>query len=132
LYLNSALREVGFLDETTYHFYAGDIDVCLKLANAGYQIIAAENSYVEHYAHANFRARFKNNKQHQETDQLALIKKWSFRYGLDPANYARKTFKKDFQDATYTIRKFYWRYFWNGWEYPLYLYKLWCKFKAEA
>ncbi|GBR75513.1 glycosyl transferase group 2 [Candidatus Termititenax persephonae] len=123
LYLRAALQEIGFLDEETYRFYAGDIDVCLQLAAAGYKIIPAENSYIEHYAHANFRARFANNKQNQERDKRALIKKWSFKYGTNPENYARQTWPKDFHDSTRTIRKFYLWHFLNGWEYLLWAYK---------
>jgi GT2 family glycosyltransferase len=122
LYLNSALQEVGYLDEDNYKFYAGDVDVCLKLQEAGYKIEAAEDSYIEHYAHANLWTRFKNNKQ-QEPDRLALIQKWSFRYGSDPARYTAKCIKKDFADPRNTIRRFYWLRFFSLTEHLLCLVK---------
>jgi glycosyltransferase involved in cell wall biosynthesis len=122
LYLNKALREVGYLDEDAFRFYAGDVDICLKLMDAGYKVEAAENSYIEHYAHANFWARLKNNRQ-QEPDKQALINKWRFKYGANPAHYTAKALKKDFADPAQTVKQFYLIRFFSLTEHLLWLAK---------
>jgi len=77
LYLNQALRDVGYIDEENYSFYAGDVDLCLKLVTNGYECIAAPNSYVEHYPHAGLSIR-KENESVWQNDIQNLIKKWEF------------------------------------------------------
>ncbi len=60
LYLKSALEEIGYIDEEYYVFYHADGDLCLRLYEKGYDVLASENSYVEHYSHANLKVRKSN------------------------------------------------------------------------
>ena len=69
LYLNSALKEVNFIDEETFFFYNGDGDLCLKLLQKGYKSVSSPDSYVEHYPHANLGV-IKSNHQRQKEDNL--------------------------------------------------------------
>ena len=48
-YVRDALSSVGWIEEEALKFYFADGDVCLKLANAGYEVICGEESYVEHF-----------------------------------------------------------------------------------
>jgi len=60
LYLRSALEEIGFADEETYQFYCGDVDIMFNLITHNYIIKPSENSFVEHYSHANISNRATN------------------------------------------------------------------------
>ena len=62
LYLNSALKEIGYADEESFQFYAADMDMCMRMRELGYVIIDSPDSYIEHYAHANFQVRSTNDK----------------------------------------------------------------------
>jgi len=75
LYLNSALHEVGHIDEN-YHFYFADTDLTLKLKSHGYNCIASPTSFVEHYFEATPDIRASNNDDKKEKDRLRLINKW--------------------------------------------------------
>jgi glycosyltransferase involved in cell wall biosynthesis len=105
LYLKSALEEVNYIDEENYSFYFADIDLCFKLWKKGYKCIDAQNSYVEHYSHANFEARRKNNMA-AEKDHEAFIKRWQ---NLIP-NFSRRFLgeikKKKFKDQHKTAQQF--------------------------
>jgi glycosyltransferase involved in cell wall biosynthesis len=48
-YIRDALEAVGWLEEEALTFYFADGDVCLKLADHGYEVICGEDSYVEHF-----------------------------------------------------------------------------------
>ena len=60
LYLNEAMQKVNYIDEDNYRFYYADGDFSLRIIQAGYQIVAAENSYIEHYNYANLKLRSEN------------------------------------------------------------------------
>ncbi|MCK4650939.1 glycosyltransferase [Candidatus Babeliales bacterium] len=75
LYLKKALIDVGFIDEKTFAFYCADIDLCFKIWNKGYECISSENSYIEHYPHANLKTRKKNIKK-ATNDLIAFRNKW--------------------------------------------------------
>lgn len=107
LFLKSALREVGYADESTYKFYSGDVDLCFKLKHAGYEIREATNAYIEHYWHANFGQR-KNNWQTIKTDNDAFTQKWSGIYPEIQAEGVRRMRleERDYTDATKTYRQF--------------------------
>jgi GT2 family glycosyltransferase len=76
LYVREALASIGFADEDTYSFYHADGDVCLRLAEAGYACVAADDSYVEHYAHANEAIRG-SNVALQKRDWERYAAKWA-------------------------------------------------------
>ncbi|HNT26644.1 MAG TPA: glycosyltransferase [bacterium] len=83
LYLNDAMKDVGYCDEETLSFYHGDGDLSLKMWHAGREIIAGEDSYVEHYSHANMRARA-SNLALQKDDWERYLRKWTGIF-YDPA-----------------------------------------------
>lgn len=84
LYNKAALEEVGFLDEDTYKFYCADGDVCLRMWQAGYEIVAAPDAFVEHYEEASSEVRT-GNYATVERDWAAYVKRWDRIY-FDPAN----------------------------------------------
>jgi glycosyltransferase involved in cell wall biosynthesis len=75
LYLNSALENVGYIDEDTFTFYHADGDLCLKMWQKGYTIIDSPESYIEHYSHANTTVR-QTNVQQQKNDWNNYLNKW--------------------------------------------------------
>ena len=75
LYLNSAVKEVGYIDEG-YHFYFADTDLILKMKSAGYTCISSKSSFVEHYFEATPEIRASNNDEKKERDRMRLIEKW--------------------------------------------------------
>lgn len=75
LYLREALDRVGYVDETNFLFYYADIDLCLKIIHAGYEVVPCRKSFVEHYSHANQAARISNSLSGQR-DREAFFAKW--------------------------------------------------------
>ena len=75
IFLNNALRDVNYVDEENYFFYYGDGDLCLKLWQKGYEVIASPDSYVEHYPHANVGVRTTNYVRYKH-DLKNCLKKW--------------------------------------------------------
>ncbi|MFA6074530.1 MAG: glycosyltransferase [Negativicutes bacterium] len=75
MYLKQALEVVGYIDEKSFAFYHADGDLCLKMWQAGYEIIDSLESYVEHFSHANVIVRTTNSK-HQESDWKTYLNKW--------------------------------------------------------
>lgn len=75
LFIKKAMEEVGWIDESTYLFYKADGDLCLKLWQAGYKIIASQNSLVDHYFDKDEINRQKNNISLKH-DRESYIKKW--------------------------------------------------------
>ncbi len=105
LYLNQALKDVDYIDEDTYFFYNGDGDLCLKIWQKGYEVIEGENSYIEHYPHANV-AVVKSNHKKQKQDNSNYFKKWDgIFYDKKKHNIGLVVFKK-YQDPFNTGEKF--------------------------
>ncbi len=99
MFLNQALKEVDYIDEETFFFYNGDGDLCLKLWQAGYQILDAPDSYVEHYPHANVDVR-KTNYQKMKDDLNRYLAKWDGIYYDRKQNNLGKIIAKDYVDVT--------------------------------
>lgn len=111
LYLNSAIKEVGYCDED-YNFYFSDTDLCLKLKAAGYKIIRSPNSFVEHFFEATPEIRASNNDSKKENDRVRLIEKWAgIAYPAeDQAKYKKivgywDNHPRGFEDPHNTIQK---------------------------
>lgn len=105
LYVNAALQEVCYVDEDSYQFYNADADVCLKLWHAGYSIIVAPDSYVEHYPYANHVVRLTNEALYKK-DYQAFIKKWTGIF-YDPREHnIGKQETKIFYDPAQTVQQF--------------------------
>lgn len=75
LFLNQALREVGYANEEDYAFYKADGDLNLKIWAAGYEIVAAEQSFVEHYLDHAEVVRVENNAV-MDRDRAAFHRLW--------------------------------------------------------
>lgn len=104
LYLRSALEEIGFIDEE-FFFYNGDSDLCLRLWQKGYEIVACPDSYVEHYPHANIEVR-NTNYDKFNADRDRYFKKWDgIYYSLKDHNIGFWQ-QKEFADSTQTGKKF--------------------------
>ena len=109
LFLNQALREVGYANEDDYVFYKADGDLNLRIWAAGYEVIAAEQAFVEHYLDPAEAVRLDNNAV-LNRDRAAFHRLWpelvdgelpsrvysSYR---DPTGVAERVFGA-FQNAT--------------------------------
>jgi GT2 family glycosyltransferase len=107
LFLRNALEKVGFIDEENYMFYAADVDLSFKLHLAGYKLLISENSFIEHYMHANNSSRIDNLSSHDD-DNNNFISKW--KHLLPDIDYSPENravlIEKEFKDTTDTIRIF--------------------------
>lgn len=74
LFLRSALEEVGWIDED-FRFYYADFDLCLRLAEAGYEIGVSSSARALHSYHANTFLR-KGNINLAQGDTQRLVSKW--------------------------------------------------------
>jgi len=101
LYLNSALKEVDYIDENNFFFYNGDGDLCLKMWNMGYECLDAPNSFIEHYPHANLDVR-KTNYNKYNQDVKNYLKKWDGVFYNKKLNNLGKIIEKEFEDLTKT------------------------------
>jgi len=106
LYLNEALKKVGYIDED-YQFYNADIDLCLKLNQAGYNIIDFDKSFIEHFTHTGGKIRKSNNLKRDE-DNNRIIKKWSGIYfnNYEELKNIRYCKEVSFSDPDATYKKF--------------------------
>lgn len=75
MFLNQALKDVGYCDEETFFFYNGDGDLCLKMWQKGYECVDSPDSYIEHYPHASLDVR-KTNYVRFNQDLNNYLKKW--------------------------------------------------------
>ena len=101
LYLKEALQEVDYIDADSFFFYHADGDLCLRMADAGYECIDSPDSFIEHYSEANTEVRASNvERQHKDWD--AYEKRWSHLKMPD-----KDWIEKDFSDTNQTANK-YW------------------------
>lgn len=104
LYVRSVLQEVGYADEG-YFFYNGDSDLCLKMWQKGYEVVACPDSYVEHYPHANVAVRATNYDRFN-ADRERYFKRWDgIYYDLREHNLGFWEEKK-YTDPTQTGERF--------------------------
>lgn len=97
MYLNQALKDVGYIDEHTCFFYNGDGDLCLKMWQIGYECIESPNSFVEHYPHANINVR-KSNYSKYRSDVNNYLKKWESIFYDPKLNNLGMYIEKEFDD----------------------------------
>ncbi|ACL17481.1 glycosyl transferase family 2 [Methanosphaerula palustris E1-9c] len=106
MYLHKALKEVGYADQDTYRFYAGDVDLIFKLDQRGYISIASSNSFIEHFSHANPFLRTVNMKT-MDDDIKSFINKW--RQVLPEYNFTEQNrchlLESSFIDPDNTVQK---------------------------
>jgi GT2 family glycosyltransferase len=75
LYLNDALKDVGYIDETNYRFYHADGDLCLRMSKKGWDCIDSKHSFIEHFPEANLKVRQTNNAGSQ-ADWDFYVSRW--------------------------------------------------------
>lgn len=108
LFLRTALEEIGYADEETYLFYYGDVDLTYKFIKNGYLVLPCENSYIEHYLHANISSRAGNNLTLLK-DQESFISKWQKNSSTFPGmdwNALEKKKWKSYEDPEKTASLF--------------------------
>ena len=75
MYLKKALQEVNYADEETYIFYKADGDLCLRMWQAGYEIIDCPGAFVEHYYDPREEVR-RTNQAVLDHDRNAYLRRW--------------------------------------------------------
>lgn len=103
MYLRTALAEVGYADEEAYLFYHADGDLCLKMWQAGYQIIDVPTAFVEHYSHANTEVRA-TNLEKQQQDWKTYLTRWQGIF--ENAEQRRDWIELEYKDASQTSSLF--------------------------
>ena len=97
IFLKHALERVNYVDEERYVFYKADSDLCLKMWQAGYEIVDSPTSFVEHYYDPSEFARRSNNALLKQ-DRKACKEKWQgIYYFKNGPNFKGKLYsrKKD-------------------------------------
>jgi glycosyltransferase involved in cell wall biosynthesis len=112
MYLREALADVGWIEEYRYRFYHADGDLCLKLWQAGYEVVDCGEAFVEHYRHANSAIR-QSNLETQKQDEQAYREAWSGIYYNPEKPDAGAWVSLDFDDPHDTARGFRWPYLWS-------------------
>lgn len=92
LFLRRALEDVGWADETSYYFYKADGDLCLRLWQAGYEIIDCAQAIVEHYVDENEPVRQSNNAV-LDHDRQVYLDRWGATFS--PKKIDRITLRYD-------------------------------------
>jgi len=105
LYLRSAVEEVGWIDEERYQFYHADGDLCLRLWQSGYESVDCPTSLVEHYRHANTKAR-KENLISARDDWNAYFDRWKKESNDLSQNLTGGWLYLDFVDESDTAKSF--------------------------
>jgi GT2 family glycosyltransferase len=75
MYSRAAMEAVGWVDEERYHFYKADGDLCLKMWEAGYEIVDCPTAFVEHFEGVDRTAR-KVNRETLAKDREAYRQRW--------------------------------------------------------
>ena len=70
-----AIQRVGYLDERFEVGNYEDVDYCLRLRQAGYELVVAEDTYVHHSLHRTFRS-LHACWQRATVNREVLIDKW--------------------------------------------------------
>ena len=76
MYARWALEAVGWAEEDRYIFYKADGDLCLKMWEAGYEVVDCPGAFVEHYEGANVEVR-QTNLDVINHDRLAYFDRWN-------------------------------------------------------
>lgn len=100
LFLREALEQVNWIDEENYMFYKADGDLCLRLWDAGYEIVDAQGAFVEHYLDAEETVRLSNNET-LEMDKKTYATRWKALLSSQANNQMGKVINL-FEDPTRT------------------------------
>lgn len=104
IFIKKALEKVKYADEDRYIFYKADGDLCLKIWQAGYEIIDCPNSFVEHYYDADESVRLTNNAV-LEKDRKAYKKRWKGIYYFPKKPSSMGKTYSEIQDNNHTAEK---------------------------
>jgi len=105
LFLKEGLEKINYIDEGNFEFYHADADLCLRLWDAGYQVITSPNSFIEHFSHANAVVK-KANTESIKRDWNSLLARWD-KYHLNRFfNRLGTTLEKGFKDPSKTHKNF--------------------------
>jgi GT2 family glycosyltransferase len=105
MYARRVLEQIGWADEERYIFYKADGDLCLKMWDAGYEVVDCPGAYVEHYAHANVEVR-ETNIAVMDHDRKAYLERWTGIY-YDPKGPDRRgRISTKFDDPDRTAEQF--------------------------
>lgn len=104
LFLRKAMEEVGWADEERYIFYKADGDLCLRMWQAGYELVDCPGSFVEHYYDANEVIRQANNDV-LDHDRKAYLKRWEGIYYYPGKQDPRCRVIIKFEDSKRTAEK---------------------------
>ena len=104
IFLKHALEEVNYADDNRYLFYKADSDLCLKMWQAGFEIVNCPSSFVEHYYDPSESVRLSNNTLLKQ-DRKAYKKRWQgIYYFSNESNLKGKIYSK-LQDRNHTAEK---------------------------
>jgi glycosyltransferase involved in cell wall biosynthesis len=120
LYLNTAIKEAGYIDEENYHFYHADGDFCLKLWRNGYKCIDSPESFIEHFAHANLKVRA-SNKEKQKSDWAEYLSKWDGIFYDKTKENIGGWVERDYFDPSETAKRYWAKPFASRLAYMLHL-----------
>jgi GT2 family glycosyltransferase len=76
MYRRDAMERVEWADEERYIFYKCDGDLCLKMWEAGMEIVDCSTAFVEHYEGANVEVR-QTNTATLDHDRMAYFERWN-------------------------------------------------------
>jgi glycosyltransferase involved in cell wall biosynthesis len=107
MYLRTALEDVGWIEEDRYRFYHADGDLCLKLWQAGYEVVDCKEAFVEHYGHVSLTTR-RSNYEDQEHDKRAYLNAWQGIYYDPKTEYVGEWVHLPFEDISNTAGGFRW------------------------
>jgi glycosyltransferase involved in cell wall biosynthesis len=104
IFLKNALEDVNYADEDTYMFYKADGDLCLKMWQAGYEIVDCPTSFVEHYYDPNESVRRTNNEVLKQ-DRKAYKEKWEGIYHFKNTPNLTEKIYSEIQVKNHTAEK---------------------------
>jgi glycosyltransferase involved in cell wall biosynthesis len=105
MFARKVLEEIGWVEEDLYRFYHADGDLCLRLWQLEYEVVACPGAFVEHFRHANSKVR-KENLQDQESDWSTYLRKWKGVFYDPEKNNTGGWRYYDYKDPYITVRKF--------------------------
>ena len=99
-FLRAALKDIQYIDEHSFEFYAADGDLCMRLAGAGYEIAPLDGCLADHLAHLpDYRRLFGKAKPKAVADYAAFEQRWG-----EPASVGSRVYS-DCQPADQSYRK---------------------------
>lgn len=104
IFLKDALEAVNYVDEDRYLFYKADSDLCLKMWQAGFEIVDSPASFVEHYYDPDESVRRSNNANLKQ-DRKTLKTKWAGIYHFKNGKKKKGKIYSEMQDKNYTAEK---------------------------